>query len=292
MKQEELFAERKSGEAAIEGALLTNDSCLFSINGNCRFKSVDVILHYSRTSANVDSCVKTFELLTGNMLAEKKLPDCGIWVSIRPTTISISCEEEKVDLHTDSSGLVLLVFEYQNSIGQNNDHIVLENIDLQSVNCLHEISLSDCIFSLCLAPPNASSSNNESKTLRISNPGGNISYLVRDTDLTIHSGRSNNQSLRFVKEMGSATNVLMQSSGSCWLLMNVEVGNVFIGRCSMKNDLVQAHQLNKFLSVLYIGGEFQMISWEIQVICLRGIIISYLLFPASLFDPIIEKKKN
>lgn len=271
MRQEAFFAEPESGKATIGGALLTNYSCLYLINGNCRFESVDVILHNSRIKDNVDSWVRNFDFITGNMFAEKKLPDRGIWVSIQRTTISISCEEGKADLLTDSSGIMLLVFEFQNSIGNNNDHIVLENLVLQSVNCLHEISLSDCMFTLCLgAPQNASSSDNESETCRMSNPGGNVSCCLPAINLAIFSRRSNNQSLRLVKEMGSAMNVLTPASGSCWLLISVAVGNVFIGRPSMKNDLVQAHQLNKVLSFLSIGGEFQMISWEIQVMCLRG----------------------
>ncbi|KAF7809778.1 putative vacuolar protein sorting-associated protein 13C [Senna tora] len=264
MRQQELFAESESGEAAIGTALLPNYSCLFLFKGNCRFKSVDVILHNCRTSGNIDSCVKNFDFLTGNMLSKKKFPDCGIWVSIQQTTISISCEEGKVDFLADSSGIMLLVFEYPKHIGKNNDHIVLENMVLESVNsvnCLHEISLSDCIFTLCLAPPNASSPD-KSETLRI--PGGNISCLVQDTDLTIHSGRSKHQSLRFGKEMASGTDALMKSSEVYWLLINLAVGNVFIGRCSMKKNLIQAHQLNKLLSFLSIGTEFQMVSWEIQ----------------------------
>lgn len=266
MKEEALFAEPERGEGSIGETPLTNYSCLFLINGNCRFKSVDVILHNSRTKDNVDSWMRTFSFATGNVLAEKKLPDYGIWASIQDTTVTVSCEEGKADILTDSSGIMLLVFEHRNSIGNNTNHVLLENLVSQSVNCLHEISLSDCKFTLYLGVPQIASSDNESEKLSISSPGGNIS-LGRDTGQAICSERSNNQSLHFVKERGPATNIRMPASGSYWLLLSVAVGNVFMGRCQMKNDLVQEHQLNKFLSFLSIGGEFELISLEIQVMC-------------------------
>ncbi|MCI09476.1 hypothetical protein A2U01_0030562 [Trifolium medium] len=56
----------------------------------------------------------------------------------------------------------------------------------------------------------------------------------------------------------------MQASASHWLVMNVAVYNIFIGRCSMKSDLLRAHKVNKLLSFVSIGGEFNMIFWEIQ----------------------------
>ncbi|XP_028760435.1 uncharacterized protein LOC114719142 isoform X2 [Neltuma alba] len=202
--------------------------------------------------------MRTFSLVTGNILAEKKLADYGILVSIQNTSVTISCEEGKADILSDSSGIMLLVFEYGNSIGNNDDHVLLEKLVLQSVNCLHEISLSDCKVTLYLSAPQNASLDNESKK-----PGGNIS-LGRDIDQAICSERSNNQSLHFVKERGSATNIRTPASGSCWLLISVAVGNVFIGRCQMKNDLVPAHQMNKFLSLVSIGGEFELISMKIQ----------------------------
>ncbi|KAJ1381023.1 Vacuolar protein sorting-associated protein 13, SHR-binding domain [Sesbania bispinosa] len=64
--------------------------------------------------------------------------------------------------------------------------------------------------------------------------------------------------------MTSPTNISMQASASHWLLINVAVNNIFIGRCSMKSDLVQAHKFTKLLSFLLIGGEFHTVSWEIQ----------------------------
>ncbi|XP_054810227.1 uncharacterized protein LOC129311789 isoform X2 [Prosopis cineraria] len=263
MKEEALFSQLKRVEGSIGRTQLTNYGCLFLINGNCRLKSVDVILHNSRTKDNADSWMRTFNFVSGNILAEKKSPDYGIWVSLQHTTLAISCEEGKADILTDSSRIMLLVFENLNSVGNNDNYVVLENLGLQSDKCLREISLSDCKFTLYFGSPQKASSDNESEKISISSPGSNIS-LGQDTDQATCSERSNNQSLCFVKERVSAARIPIPASGSHWLLMSVTVGNVFIGSCQMRNDLVQAHQLNKFMSSLSIGGEFELKFLEIQ----------------------------
>lgn len=266
LEQEALFSAPDSSEATTQGALLTNNVCPFFINVTCRFKSMDIVLHNSRTSDNLQSYTTKFLSLTGNKAALHKLPGCGIWVSVQQTTFVISCEEGKMDLQTDLSGILSFVFEYQNSIGNNVDHIVLENLLLQSINCLHEISLSGCSITLCLGlVQNNPSSGNASKTFSSSNTNGNSSYLVQKTNLTAVE-RLSNQSSQPVIKMGSPTNISVPASASHWLLVDVAVTNIFIGRCSLKSDLIQAHKLNKLVSLLSIGGEFHMISWEIQVI--------------------------
>ncbi|XP_057415880.1 uncharacterized protein LOC130710577 isoform X2 [Lotus japonicus] len=264
MEQEAFFAEPARGVAITGGDLQTNDICPFFINGTCRFYSMDVILHYSRTSDNLERGARKFEFLTGNKMAVRTLPECGIWFSIQQGTIIASCEEGKMDIVTDLSGIMSFIFEYQKPLGNNHDDIVLENLLLQSVNCLHEISLSGCTFSLCLGlAQSISSSGNYSKPFGSSNSDANISYMALESNLAV-SQRSNNQSACMVEKMGSPTNISALASESHWLLINVAVDNIFVGRRSKKSDLVQAHKLNKLLSLLSIGGEFHMISWEIQ----------------------------
>ncbi|KAK7251111.1 hypothetical protein RIF29_34030 [Crotalaria pallida] len=231
MNQEALFAGLDRIEGTLQGALLANNMFSFFIKGTFRLKAIDVILHNSRTSDNVESSTSKFDFLTGNKMAVQELPDSGIWISVEQTTTIISCQEGKMDLLTDLSGIMSLIFKYQNSIGKNNDHILLENLLLRSVNCLHEISLSGSNFTLCLGRVQSTSpSGNESKTLCSSN----------------------------------SDDISMPASASHWLLINVAVTNAFVGRCSMKSNLFLAHQLNEIQSLLSIGGEFQMISWEIQ----------------------------
>lgn len=265
MKEEALFAEPVEGEGSIGGTLFTNYSGLFSINGRCRFESVDLILHNSRTKNNIDSWMRIFNFVTDNDWAEKKLPHNGIWVSIQHTTVMVSCEDGKANMLTDSSGIMLLVFEYGNSIGNNYNRVLLENLVSQSVNFLQEFSLSDCKFTLYLGAPQDASSDNESEKLDISSSGVYMS-LGQNTNQAICSERFNTQPHQFVKERGSVTSISTLASGSYWLLVSLAVDTVYVGSFQMKNDLVQAHQSNKFLTSLSIGGEFELISLEIQVI--------------------------
>ncbi|KAL2333639.1 hypothetical protein Fmac_014852 [Flemingia macrophylla] len=264
MKQEALLAGPDSGVATTQGHILTNNVCPFFINVTCRFKPMEIVLHNSRTSDNMESYTTKFHSFTGNKMAVHNLPGCGIWISVQETTIVLSCEEGKMDLLTDLSGIMSFVFEYYNGIENKANHIVLENLLLRSVNCLHEISLSGCSFTLCVGlVQNTSPSENASKRFGSFNSTGNTSYLVQETNLTVFE-RLSNQSSQPVIKMGSPTNITKQASGSHWLLIDVAVTNIFIGKCSLKSDLIQAHKLNKLLSLLSVGGEFHMISWEIQ----------------------------
>ncbi|XP_047149229.1 uncharacterized protein LOC124821402 [Vigna umbellata] len=262
MKQESLFAAPDRSETTTTRALLTNNVCPFFIDVTCRFKSMEIVLHNSRTSDGLESFATIFHSLTGNKMAVHKLPEHGIWMLVQNTTVVISCEEGKMDLLTDLSGILSFVFEYQSSIGTNIDHIVPESLLLQSINCLHEVSLSGFSFTLSLGlVQNALSSGNAGKTFGSSN--GNSSYFVRETNLTAFE-RSSNLSPQSILKMGSPSNTCVPASTNHWLLIDVAVTSIFIGRCSLKSELIQAHKLNKLLSLLSIGGEFHIISWEIQ----------------------------
>ncbi|MED6185146.1 hypothetical protein PIB30_054181 [Stylosanthes scabra] len=264
LKQEALFPVPDSCEPAIEGALPTNNISSFFINGTCRFMSMDIILHNSRRSYNGDGPTPALNFLTGNKLAVQKLPDCGIWISVQQASVVVSGEEEKMDIFTDISEIISFLFIYQNSIGNNNDRIVPEKLLLQSVDCLHEISLSSCTFTLCLGlVQNTSCSRNEFKTPGSSHPNGHISDLVQENNLTA-SGRLITQSPQSITMMESSTIIGTSASARHWFLVNVSVTNVVVGRCSTKRVLVQAHQSNKFMCIFSVGGEFQIGSWEIQ----------------------------
>ncbi|KAJ7952893.1 Vacuolar protein sorting-associated protein [Quillaja saponaria] len=262
MRQEILFVEAENEQTTVGGASLTNCSCLFLINGTFRLESVDLILQRSRTSDNVDSFIKSYDALCSKNLVGQNWPDCGTWISFQQISIELSCEKGKMELLTDLSGIQALLFEHQNEMGIINDHIALNNLQLQSLNCLYEISLLDCKFTLG-PPQSASSSTGVSKPLDNSNSGGDTSHMLEKPLLTINSGKPNDQSHSFVHEMGSTSSILSQPSCH-WLLLNMALGNIFIGKCSMKDVLVGSHQLNKLLGILSVGGEFQTISWSVQ----------------------------
>ncbi|QHO47810.1 Vacuolar protein sorting-associated proteinb [Arachis hypogaea] len=254
LKQEAMFPEPDSCEPTIEGALPTNNICSFFINGTCRFESMDIILHNSR-SYNGDGRTPVVNFLTGNKLAVQKLPDCGIWISIQQTSVVVSGEEEKMDIFTDLAEIISFLFTYQNSIGNNNDRIVAEKLLLQSVDCLHEVSLSGCTFTLCLGLF-------QNTSVGSSDANGHTD-LVQGNNLTA-SERLITESPHSITVMGSPTIFGTTASARHCFLVNASVTNVVIGRCSTKRVLVEAHQSNKFMCMLSVGGEFQMVSWEIQ----------------------------
>ncbi|XP_059458026.1 uncharacterized protein LOC132187653 isoform X3 [Corylus avellana] len=205
IRQEIVLAEPEQEEIKVKGAPLICGSVLFKIYGTFKLESVDMVLHDSRRSDNVESSVKIFDALTRRMLAESGLSDCGIWVSVKQISIEISCKEQ-VEVLTDWLGIQFVIFRYQNHIGKRTDHSVLEDLLLQSLNWLYELSLSNCTIT-----------------------------LTTDSERPTH-----------------------------WLLINVELGTIFMARCSLKSVLVGAHQLNKLISSASVASEFRTISWEIQ----------------------------
>lgn len=230
IRQEIVLAEPEKEEIKMEGAPLICGRVLFKTYGTFKLKSVDMVLHVSRRSDNVESSVKIFDALTRRKLAESGLSDCGIWVSVQQTSIKISCKEQ-VEVLTDLSGIQFVIFRYRNDIGKHTDHSILKDLPLQSLNWLYELSLSNCKVTLGLVLP-----ENASSSYRLSN-------VVENSTLTTDSERPTH-----------------------WLLINVELGEIFMARCSLKNVLVGAHQLNRLISPASIVSEFQTVSWKIQVI--------------------------
>ena len=178
----------------------------------------------------MESSMKIFDALTSRKFAEGGLSDCGIRASVQQTSFEIPCKEQ-MEVLIDFSGIQSVIFRYQNQIGENTDQSVLKDLSLQSLDSLYEMSLSTCMITLSLAPPEYASSSDS-----LSNMVEN-STLMTDSEKPTH-----------------------------WLFTNIELSEIVIARCSLKNVLVGAHQLNKLQSSLSVGGEFRTISWRIKVI--------------------------
>lgn len=230
IRQEIVIVEPEQEEITVKGDPSTCGGVLFKIYGTFKLKSVDMVLHVSRMSDNVQSSMKIFDALTRRKLAESGLSDCGIRVSVQQTSVEISAKEQ-VEVLTDVAGIESFIFRYQNRRGKHTDHSVLKDLPLESLNDLYEISISNCMITLWVASPeNASFSHS-------------LSNMVENSTITHDSQRSTH-----------------------WLVINVELGEIFMARCSQKNVMVETHQLNNLQSSLSVGGEFQTICWSIQVI--------------------------
>lgn len=278
MGQDIVPLEHKNKENTGNSAPLICTSTLISLNGTFKLKSSDLFFHNSRMTNKV-SYMKNLDASNRKMSVDDVL-DYGFWISVHQTCIDISCEEGKMEVFFDLSGVKSLMVRYEDHIGKSFDHLVLGNLLLQPHNCLHELSLSNCIFTLLLnRPHDASSSGTVRDAIGSSSSVNNFSLSMENSPVKGEYEKSIVWSSRFVQELGFAPNTFTPAP-SHWILINIAFGEVFMTSCSVKNGLVGTHQINKLLSSLSVGGEFQTVSWTIQVIifCIRQINILRYLF--------------
>ncbi|XP_062001830.1 uncharacterized protein LOC133719495 isoform X1 [Rosa rugosa] len=260
-KQQYSNAESDNEQTTAHEPPLNYSSVLFSTNGTFKIKSMNIIVHKSRMRDNVGSCLVTSDASSSKQLSEHDLPDYGIWISVHQTSLDMSCKEGKVILLSNLSEIQSSSFRYKNRRGKSTDQSVLSDLLLQSLDCIYQLSLSSCVLSLSLfLSQNCSSIGTVSNTLDTNS--------VSETEHTenfpfTNSESSGHQNYSFIQGSELASNIRPPGS-SHWLLVNLALGKIYVGRCSAKNVMNEAHQLNKFLSSVSVGGEFQRISCEIQ----------------------------
>ena len=268
--------ESEIEEEIWEKAPLSSSKALFLIEGILNIQSVDFTLKQARTN------VETGRSTSSKILAEVDLPDCGILISIQQTSIDMSCEEEKLKIFTRFSEIQSITFGYQNQKGKSIDQSIRGDLLLNSRDYLYEISLSSCQFSLWLfLPQNTSSSRSMHNKLEDSTSGNNTSSRRMDNqlngcaslrntsflDYSVDSEISSSQNSNVAQKLEFSSNT-QAPDPSRLLVVDIELGLVYMGSCSLKNALIGAHELNNLTSSFSIGGEFQIISLAIQVILL------------------------
>ncbi|KAL5752815.1 hypothetical protein ACOSQ2_023322 [Xanthoceras sorbifolium] len=261
MRHDMVSLEHENKETALKGTSLICTSTLLSLNGTFKLKSMDILFYNSR----IGNKIVSVENIDGS--SDQKLPDdlldCGFLISVNRTCIDIFCEEEKTESLIDLSGIKALMVRYEDYMGKCFDHL-LRDLQLQSHNCLYELFLSNCIFALWFGcPHDASSPGTVSDRVGSSNSGGNISHSVETSPFISESEKSDVWSCRFIQKLGTTPNIFRLVPNH-WILINIAFGEVLMTRCSIKNGLVEAHQIDKLLSSLSVGGEFQRVSWGIQ----------------------------
>lgn len=264
IKQKSLVTKYAYEEATGEEVPSICSCTLFLVEGILKIKHVDVILQKTRIINDMDSSIKPFDALSSNAFAELDLPDCGILISIQQASVDLSFEEERLEVLTDFLEIQSVIFGYQNQKGKNTYQSVFRDLLLQSCNCLYEISVSNCKFSLSLFLSQSASSSRNMHSELGSASGSNRSY-VDNFSFSIDSERSSSQSSNRSQKLRFASTISAPDP-SHWLFLNVELGILYVGSCSQKNALFGSHDLTKLWSSLSVGGEFQTISWGIQVI--------------------------
>ncbi|XVF61920.1 hypothetical protein PTKIN_Ptkin08bG0173700 [Pterospermum kingtungense] len=243
-------------------SLLCNNM-LFLINGIFKLKSVDIFLYNSRIGNKARSSTMVFDGASSSDSAVNNLSDCGIWISFHQICFDILHEERKLELLIDLSGIQSLLIKYQEYMRKSFNRSAIRKFLLCSNNCLYEVSLSQCIFTLLLSlPQNSSSSTSVNEMLDVSTSEASASYTVEDASLSSEPMPSI-LSPDLLQKLGFMSNIQVPASSHC-IFINVVVAEIFVTTCSVKNILFSAQKFNKLLSSLYVGRKLQSIAWGIQ----------------------------
>ncbi|TYH44733.1 hypothetical protein ES332_D11G215800v1 [Gossypium tomentosum] len=250
----------KDEELSIATPLMCNNT--FLINGIIKLKSMDLFLCGSRIRNKARGSKMVFGAASSTNSAADNLSDCGIWISLPRMCFDILYEEMKLELLIDLSGIQSVIVRYQEYIKKRFNRSAFRAFLLCSHNCLYEVFLSHCIFTLLLSMPQNSTSASVNEMLDISTSEVSTSNMAEDTSFSSELQPSV-QSPDFLKNLGFTSNISVPAS-SHWIFMKMEVAEVFVTRCSVKNILIGAQKVNKLRSSLHVGAKSQAIAWGIQ----------------------------
>lgn len=262
-KQQYSYAESGKEEITAHEPPLSYSSILFSTNSTFKIKSMDIIVHRSRKSDYVRSCLVTFDASSSKQFSEHDLPDYGIWISVHHTSIDMSCKEGKVILLSNLSEIQSSSFKYKNRRCKSPVQSADSDLLRQSFDCIYQLSLSSCEVDLTLflsqKCPSIGTVSNKLDTSSVGETEHPENFTVTNSESSGH------QNYTFIEGSEFASNIRPPGLGH-WLVVNLALGKIYMGRCSAKNVMNEVHQLNKLVSSVSVGGEFQRISCEIQVI--------------------------
>ncbi|KAL5557187.1 hypothetical protein UlMin_039423 [Ulmus minor] len=258
MIQKFALVQSENEETTVERPPSIYSSTVVLIDGILKIKSADIILQNSRINGDLESWS-----VSSKKLSEPDLAN-GILISIQETSVNISGKNEKLEICTDFSEIQSIIFRYQNEGGPITNSSVLEKHLVHPHNCLYEISLSKCMFTLSLfLPQNGSSESTHNDLDGSTSTSGSNTSSVDNFPFTGDAENLGSERCNFAQKLGFASNIPAPDI-SHWLVVNVELGMVYMARCSLKNDLVEAHEVTKLLSSFCVGREFKTISWETQ----------------------------
>ncbi|GLT39068.1 hypothetical protein SLA2020_132760 [Shorea laevis] len=270
-----VWGKPENEESTAEVVPLFCEGTLFLINGIFKLRSVDFILHNSRINNKGGSV--TTDAARGKDSALQRVSDCGIWISVQLICFETSYDERKLELLIELSEVQFVIIRYQECVEKSFDLSVLKNLLLRSHICLYEVSLSHCKFTLWLSPVlYVSSSSSENGTLHRCNLDGNTSCTVENSPFMVEA-QSSFQSHGFGQKLGFTSNIQAPMPGH-WMLINIEVADFFVTKCSVKNALISTEKFNRLRSSLSFGARFQEICWRIQggFLCLETTALSML----------------
>ncbi|XP_010255035.1 PREDICTED: uncharacterized protein LOC104595825 isoform X2 [Nelumbo nucifera] len=251
--------------AAMVASLILK-STQFAIDATCEFESLDIILHHSRKNDIMEKYMASSGIKNNKKLNIRDVPDYGILISVEQSYMRVSCSEDQAEVLTDFSGMKSVIFRCQSQTGLCNNQSKLGDLLFQSLNSLYEFSISSCMFNLWIGSSgNAPFPGRVSDTVDTSS--NKSSHVTQGSSLEIVNEGSRIQScgLSQKRRDSQMVNLNVQAPVEGYLLfLNIELGEVFMAKCSVKNIILGVHQPKKLFSSLAIGGEFHTISLNIQ----------------------------
>ncbi|KAF8015488.1 hypothetical protein BT93_H1109 [Corymbia citriodora subsp. variegata] len=256
MRQDLGAVGRNFYENSIKESASVNKCVLFMLRSTFQFNSMDLFIQRSRICYSMADPTTTFDAMK---LDEHTTFDSGIRILTKQIFLELSCEEGKLEVLVNLSGVHLVIFRHDNQIDTTVDVSQLRNMVLQSLDCLYETCLSKLLFTSSLSSPCQDIVNDELLSIY----GDSWSTILRNLSLMAESRRSSLWSFSLIDKSKSPLHSIAPEPGH-WLVINIQVSQIWMGKSSMKCFLLGAHQMNELLFTSSIGATFQRISCKMQ----------------------------
>ncbi|KAL9253020.1 hypothetical protein AKJ16_DCAP05857 [Drosera capensis] len=181
------------------------------------------------------------------MMSLPHLPENGIWLCIEKVVMENSYEAGCAEIHADVMGSQIVIFRFKEHVNPVIDQLKALSKTVQSLDHSCEVSVSGCTFTMMINFTEGPSSS-----------GVGCSPRMLNSSFT-----ANEWAIDSTPEEDDDLNKLALLSGH-WLLMNLSVNAVFVGKSSIRNLLVWAHNPYKLQATLCVGGDFQSIYFKAQ----------------------------
>ncbi|XP_048138871.1 uncharacterized protein LOC115740159 isoform X2 [Rhodamnia argentea] len=243
-------------ENSIKESASANNCVLYMLRSTFQFNSMDLFIQKSRICYSMDNLTTAFDAMK---LDEHATFDSGLWIVTKQIFLELSCEEGKLEVLLNLSGVHFVIFRHDSQIETTIDVSQLRDVILQSLNCLYETRLSNLLFTSSLSSPCQDIVSDELLSIY----GDSWSTILRNLSLMVESRRSSLRSFSLIDKLNSPLHSIAPEPGH-WLLINIQVSQIWMGKSSMKCFFLGAHQMNDLLFSLSFGGNFQRISCKIQ----------------------------
>ncbi|KAL9265650.1 Intermembrane lipid transfer protein VPS13-like protein [Drosera capensis] len=239
-ESEEMIADDRTCQASD----FTSASLI--ITGSFQLDCLDIILKGSNRTPDKGNVTEVLHA-NGRMMCLPQLPENGIWLCIEKVVMESSYEAGWAEIHADVMGSQVVIFRFKEHVNPVIDQLKALSKTIQSLDHSCEVSVSGCTFTTMINFTEGPSSS-----------GVGCSPKMINSSFT-----ANERAIDSTPEEDDELNKLALLSGH-WLLVSLSVNAVFVGKSSIRNLLVWAHNPYKLQATLCVGGDFQSIYFKAQ----------------------------